>query len=469
MKKEVKEQELKEKTKKLSIKDGVAWSVMQGAGPSYITPYALAIGANNAQIGFLTSIPSLLGTLSQLFTSKILEKNSRKKILVSGVFLQALTWLPILLVGYLFFYKGLDHGLSATLMILFYTLFIVFGSFVSPAWNSIMKDIVDKARGNFFGKRNRVIGIFTLISMLTCGFILNYFKKTNLIFIGFVIIFGIAFVARLVSDYFLSKHYEPKLKLEKGYYFSLGSFIKNVPRSNFGKFAVFVALITFASAIASPFFAVYLLKDLNLDYIVWTLVIVANSLSALISMPLWGKFADRFGTLKVLKWTGAVVCLVPLSWFFTMFLINVSVPLVIIYLMAIELFSGFIWAGFNLSAFNFIYDAVSREKLALCIAYYNVFNGVGIFLGATLGGILSSMDIYFWGITPILFVFLVSGFARFIAYILMVSKFKEVRKVETYHDGEFEKEMEDMLFLSPFKFMRHNHNHGSIIGAKKDF
>lgn len=52
---------------------------MDGAGSRYITPYALAIGANNTQIGLLTSIPSLLGNLSQLFTSKIIEKTSRKK------------------------------------------------------------------------------------------------------------------------------------------------------------------------------------------------------------------------------------------------------------------------------------------------------------------------------------------------------------------------------------------------------
>ncbi len=470
MEKKESEEKLRDKTKILSIKEGVSWSVMQGAGPSYITPYALSIGANNAQIGFLTSIPILLGNMSQLFTSKLLEKTSRKKVIVRGVLLQALMWLPILAIGYLFFYTDLDHGISATLMIVFYTLFIVFGSFVNPAWNSLMKDTVLKARGDFFGRRNKILGAVTLASMLICGLILNYFKKTNLIFIGFVIIFGIAFIARLLSDYFLSKHYEPKLKLKKKYYFSLGSFIRNVPKSNFGKFSVFIALITFGSAIASPFFAVYILRDLNFDYIIWTLIIVTHALSSLISMPLWGKFADRFGNLRVLRWTGAFVFLVPLLWFLTTFIIKINVPLVIGYLILIELFSGFIWAGFNLSAINFIYDATSREKLPLCVSYYNVFNGIGVFLGATLGGFISSLNINLFGvITPILFVFLISGVARFGAYILMVSKIKEVRKVDKYHDGEFEKEMKEMLLPSPFKFMTHHNNNHILHMPKKDF
>jgi len=67
---ELNEAELKEKTKKMSIREGIASSVMDGSGGRYITPYALAIGASNAQIGLLTSIPSLLGNLSQLFTAK---------------------------------------------------------------------------------------------------------------------------------------------------------------------------------------------------------------------------------------------------------------------------------------------------------------------------------------------------------------------------------------------------------------
>jgi len=90
------EEELKEKTKKLSVKDGSAYSVMDGFGLRYITPYALSLGASNAQIGLLTSIPNLIGNFSQIFTSKVMEKYSRKKIILFGVVLQALMWIPLM-------------------------------------------------------------------------------------------------------------------------------------------------------------------------------------------------------------------------------------------------------------------------------------------------------------------------------------------------------------------------------------
>lgn len=453
-KKEIEEEKLKKKTRELSIKEGVATSIMDGAGSKYITPYALALGANNSQIGFLTSIPSLLGNFFQLFTSRAIEKYSRKKIVRIGVFLQALMWIPIILVGYLFFNKNFDNQISTTLLIVFYSLLLIFGAFISPAWNSLLKDNVPKNHATYLAKRNKIITGVAITVMLAAGIVLNYFKKINYLFIGFAIIFSVAFIGRLISYFLFKKHYEPKLELQKGYYFSLIDFIKGVPKSNFGKFSVFVALMSFGAAIASPFFAVYMLKDLQLDYIVWTLIIITNAVSSIIFMPFWGKFADKYGNLRVMKWLGALIPLAPLLWFSTIFTINLGVNFVITQLVIVEFFSGFIWSGFNLSAVNFIYDAVSREKLALCVAYYNIFNGVGVFIGANLGGLISSMNINILGVSPILFIFLLSAIMRFVAYLIMSPKIKEVRKVEGYKKGEFKKRIKKVLAPSPFKLLR---------------
>lgn len=446
------EEKLKEKTKKLSIKEGIAYSFMDGAGLKYITPYALAIGANNMQIGFLTSIPSLLGNFSQLCTSKLMKKFSRKQIITTGVFLQALMWLPILILGYLFFYKNFNHGFSATLFILFFTLLTIFGAFLGPAWNSLMRDIVDKKFGEYFGKRNKIIYIIVIFVMIAGGLILDYFEQANILFIGFLILFGIAFISRLMSVYFLSKHYEPDFKIREKSFFSFKDFLKRIPKSNFGKFTLFIALVMFATSIASPFFAVYMLKELNFSYATWMFVVTANVLSAFLFMSLWGKFADRFGNLKVLKWTGLAIPLIPFFWFLSPFVLNINYIVLIIYLILIECFSGFAWAGFNLSAANFIFDAVSKQKLSLCTAYYSLLNGLGIFLGATLGGLISLIDFSFFGISSILFIFLLSTVARFLAYKIMIKKIKEVRKVLKYKNGEFKKEVQQMF--SPMHFIR---------------
>jgi hypothetical protein len=153
-----------------------------------------------------------------------------------------------------------------------------------------------------------------------------------------------------------------------------------------------------------------------------------------------------------LKTTGAFVFLVPLLWLLTPFFAKISLTAVVVYLLVEEFFSNFIWAGFNLCATNFIYDAVTKQRLALCIAYFNILNGFGVFIGATAGGLLASVDLSFLGINPLLFVFLISGIIRFLVYVFMMPKIKEVREVQPYQKGEFRRELRKILLPIHSKF-----------------
>ena len=144
-------------------------------------------------------------------------------------------------------------------------------------------------------------------------------------------------------------------------------------------------------------------------------------------MPAWGKFADKYGNKKVLQLTGFFLPIVPLFWFATIF---IQPSLLVGYLFLIEAVTGVVWAGFNLAAGNFIYDAVSRQRIAICVSYFNIIAGIGVLLGSSLGGLISSLKFSFFGLSPILFVILLSAIVRFLVYILMGSKFQEVREVQ---------------------------------------
>ena len=438
------EKELIEKTKKISIKEASASAVSDGVGMRYITPFALKLGATNLHIGFLTSLSSLLGNFSQLFTPKLIERVPRKKLLFFCALVQAIMWLFVMFVGALFFLFHIDSKIAPTVLVIIYTILIAAGAFMTPAWNSWMKDIVKEKAGAYFGKRNKIAGFIAVISMLAAGFVLDYFAKTK-IFIGFFLLFALAFFARLISSLLLLKKYEPKLIHEKGYYFSFFQFIKYAPKSNYGKFAIFVSLIQLTTAIASPFFSVYMLKHLGFSYTRWIIVIIASSFVALMLMPMWGKFADRYGNIKAIKITAFLVPLVPLLWLASPLLPR---QYLLFYLILVEMFSGAAWAGFNLASSNFVYDAVTRQRMALCVAYSNFLNGIGVFIGATLGGLISSIPFSIFGFESILIVFFISGIARFATAFLMVPKIKEVREVERFGI----KEAKEKLMLGITKF-----------------
>lgn len=436
------EEKLKEKAREISIKEGSAYSISEGVGIRYITPYALALGASNIIIALLSSLPSLFGNLSQLLTPKFMEKTSRKKIAFSGAFLQALMWLPMIFLGVLFFVFKIKVALA---LVFVYTLLVLFGSFYGPAWNSWMKELVSEKTGKFFGKRNLICGAVALASMFIAGFILDYFKKINILF-GFALIFGIAFVARLTSALLFTKKYEPKLKLEKGYYFTFFQFLKKMHGNNFGRFVIFVALMQLATAIASPFFAVYMLKELKFSYLFYTLVIMSSSLATLLFMPFWGNFVDKYGNLKALRICGSFIPLIPLLWF-SSFLFHKNIVL-LSYLIFVELSSGILWGGFNLAAGNFIFDAVTKQRMALCVAYYNILAGAGVFIGAQIGGFLSISGIILLN-SAFLFIFLLSSVIRFVVFLLMVRKINEVRVVK-----RFDKRGMKELFLEQFSIKK---------------
>ncbi|MEK9184625.1 MAG: hypothetical protein AAB866_00460, partial [Patescibacteria group bacterium] len=114
----------KKKTMKLSVKEGSATAFMSGAGEAYIVPYALALNANNFQVGLLTSAVNLFGSSSQIIGSKLSYRFEKRKLILFSVFLQATMWLIILGLGILV-WKNIINEYAATILIGLYCLYAI--------------------------------------------------------------------------------------------------------------------------------------------------------------------------------------------------------------------------------------------------------------------------------------------------------------------------------------------------------
>ena len=411
-------EELKKRTRELSIKEGSATAFMSGAGESYIVPYALALNANNAQIGFLTSFVNLFGAIAQIFGGRFTYKFSRRKIILFSVFMQATMWLIILGLG-LLVWKGIINGYAVSILIILYCLYAIIGNLSGPSWFSLMGDIVKKnERGEYFSRRNKIVTLIGLIVTLAAAFFLDYMKEIGLLIVGFAFLFLIASIGRYVSTFLLTKHYYPKNKAKKESYFGFFQFIKKAPRNNFGKFVIYVGLINLTTNFAGPFFAVYMLKELNYSYIWFTIVILSALIFTILSIPIWGKIGDKYGNKQLLKIGSYIIPFGAILWLFS------KNPIVII--LTSQLAAGVGWAGFNLAASNFIYDAVTPQRRGICVAYFNTVNGIGIFLGAIAGGLFAQY-IHIGFINTFLLIFLISGLARAAVVLIFLPGIKETR------------------------------------------
>ncbi len=445
----VSEKRLKEKAKKISIYEGAAYSFSEGFGLRNISAYALILIKLDSLISLLTSIPSLLGNLSQFFSHTILKKTkSRKKAISLLVFLQSILWLFLIVPGLIFIYNRDFSQQSFFILLLFYTLLIIFGSLSGPIWSSWMKDIVgEKELGKYFSKRNKIILILIIISSFLAGLFLDFFKKRWNVLYAFFILFFFSFLARAFSAYLFTKKYEPEYKIKEDKKFGFKQFLDNMPYNNFGKFVIFLSLLNFFVAVASPFFVVYLLRMKQLSYTFYSLTLLIMTSMSVLTMSFWGRISDRKGNLKIFKLTLIGICFIPLIYLISNFIENKILFFSLIFL--IEAISGFCWGGFNLASSNFIFKIVSREKMVYCTSYLNILNGISVFLGASLGGYIVSKNISL--IDPILFVFLISFIGRATTYLFLLNKIKEEKGKFSYQNHFFSTK----IFSIPRSFFEH--------------
>ena len=435
----------RKRTESIVLRVSASNNFRTGVGMNYVVPFALAMGANNIQVGLLSSLPALLGNSVQLLTPKFMETHSRKKLAMIGAFAESFMWLVMICLGILFF--TFKQVYTVDLLIFIYSILFIFAIYYTPAWSSLLKDIVSDHRGNFFANRDRIRAFSRLLALLIAALILDYFRRYDLL-LGFAVLFLLAGVSCFISGIFYKQVHEPKLELTKGYYFTFWQFIKNIPKSNFGKFSIFITLVHFSMYLALPFFTVYMLKTLSFSYTQWMIIIISGVVSSMIFLPFWGHFVDTYGNLRAVKITSFLLPIVPLLWLASSIVAKKSPHLPLAYLIILEAFSGMVLSGFNLAFANFVYDAVTPQRMALCMAYNNTLNNIGIFIGATVGGVIAASDAQIFMMPPLMLVFLISAISGFILFGIMMPALKEVRDV---HKFGIEEAKEELLAFTHLK------------------
>lgn len=412
------EDSLKAKTRRISIVEGSFGVFSNTISDNYMIPFALHLNSNPFQIGILTSFSLLCSPIGQICGSRRIERKSRKDVLLSGVFGQALMWPIFILITFLFTLK-LDQSILPWSLVGFYLLYMFFAGMMTPPWFSLMGDSVpENSRGRYFAKRNLITTAIALIGTIVLSFSLDWFKAQDNLLLGFSIIFICGFITRLISVFLFTKHYYPPFDFQVADHTKFIHFVKNIPKSNFGKFTLFVSLLTFGQWIAGPFFSVYMLNDLQFDYSIFIFINLFSSIVALFIFPLLGRFSDKFGNVKMLQIGGIIIPILPILWLF----FNTPVGIIL----GPQLLGGIGWTSFNLAISNFIYDNIESKKRGQYIALYNFLVGIAIILGGLTGSIIITF-IPIWFMNKYLFVFLISGLVRIVIVALLLPKIKEVR------------------------------------------
>lgn len=409
---------LKTKTMRISIAEGSFGVFSSILVDNYIVPFSLSINSSPFQVGLLTSLGNLISPMGQLIGACGIERTSRKFTLLSGILGQAAVWPFFFIIAFLF-QMGMLQAYLSWILIGFFLIYMLSAGIMNPPWFSVMGDIVpENYRGRYFAKRNLITNSIGLIGILLLSFSLDWFNLQGALLVGFMVIFILGLITRLVSAFLFTRQYYPSYNFEKIDHVKTSHFFKEIPKSNFGKFTLFVSLLIFGQWIAGPFFSVYMLDELHFDYSIFIIINLSSSLVGLFIFPILGRVSDKYGNVILIKLGGIIIPILPLLWLFF------NTPLSII--LGPQLLGGIGWTAFNLATSNFIFDNIVSKKRGKYIALYNLLLGIAI----TLGGLLGSVIISFIPIdfmNQYHFLFLLSGIVRVIVVIFFWRKIQEVR------------------------------------------
>jgi hypothetical protein len=145
-------------------------------------------------------------------------------------------------------------------------------------------------------------------------------------------------------------------------------------------FKLSVAMLLFRCAVnlSSPFYSAYMLRDIRLDYSVYSLLTAIPLITKSICLTNWARLLDDNRKFEGLAIATFAIGMVPVLW---------AVGASPAWLGTLQVISGLSWAGFDLISILLVQHMYPRsitQKLGLFLA----FSSIGSVLGGLLGGVI---------------------------------------------------------------------------------
>ena len=369
------------------LASGGVFSVASGG---FMAAFALALGANNLQVGILAALP-FVTQVAQLPAVLAVERyRVRKAIGVPALLGAHLMWAPIGAVPFLLETPG---AAAVAVVILLLALRGLFAPVWATTWTSWMRDLVPQdVLGSYYGRRLAVITVAVAVVGLGASFFVRWWESVSapedailaysLLLIGGSLTFGLA------STWCALRASEPSMPAaaESGRS-ALSVLAEPLRDRNFSQLVRFLFVWSLVSNLAIPFFAVYMLKELGLSLSAVIGFTVLSQTTSVLFTRVWGPMADRVGSKPVLSLSASLYLLVIVGWVFTShperhFL---TLPL----LAVLHMFAGVAAAGVGLTMSTLTLKVAPAGKATPFLSVASIAASVGAGIGPVAGGLMA--------------------------------------------------------------------------------
>lgn len=334
------------------------------------------LGIGSGVYGMLVSLPAWFNA-SQLLVIPFLARffSSKTLVLWTG-FVNAFVWL-----GFAFSLQWLpqdDARVAARILFGIFAFISASASINGVCWMSWIQEwIPDRVRGKYFGRRNRIIGLTTVLFTWGAGYVVDRYGDS---IIGYQLVLGTAGGLRLLSMYLQTHIYTPWSQPEKpihvGWRKRASELIGN---RSFVWFVIFGAWVAFWLNFVGPFTPVFMHQELGLTVGAQSHLLILANLSGAFVYPLWGKLSDRYGCKTI-------ITISAILWMLQNYLWVILTPENRWLLYPMWFWGGMASGGVLLGSFNLVLKLVPKDMKTAGISLNLTVTSVAAALAPVLAG-----------------------------------------------------------------------------------
>ena len=331
-------------------------------------------------IGLFSAAPFIANFLQIGVVALLARWRPPKTLTVVSATLNLAAWIALgLLLPWI---ARLDRPVAARWLIAWFLVSSFFMAIASVTWNSWIQEWVPlRIRGKYFGRRNGLVQLSTLLFLLAAGWVLTQWPASVPAFQS--IIFGSA-AMRIVSLrwQWISPTRAPGPERGRGLPLVEQMGILRASRS-FLLFIAFGAVWSFAAYCFGPFYQVFMFEPIG--FTAWNVGVVStlSQLGGVLSLPAWGQLLDRYGNKSVM-----ILSLI--LWQAQYFLWCFATPGNRVILYFLWTWAGATSAGFVLGQFTLLLKLIPEEAkdlaIGLNLAVTSLFAAAAPILGGWILG-----------------------------------------------------------------------------------
>ena len=364
----------------------------------YLAAYALALGANNLQVGIISAVP-LASLIVQLPAILLIERfRVRKAIAIPAWLVAHLLMVP---VGAVPFFIDVPNQLAVLTVIFLLAFRGLFAPMWITAWMSWMHDLVPRR-----GAREATMGAgwrparrcwrywgWARVSTSAGG---RGRRRAGQEAYGYSFFFiAGALTLGIIGPLMVARAKEPLMPAAPEVRESpISTLTEPLRDRNFSHLLRFLWVWGVASNIAIPFFVVYMLTDLELELPVVMSLVVLSNITHVLFVRVWGPMADRVGSKAVMSLSASLFLLVFLGWVFVEHTEQhvLTMPLLIALNAFVGIARGGVLLTVNTLALKIAPDDKATAYLGVAGVATYVSMGIGPIIGGLAGGLLLHED-----------------------------------------------------------------------------